>query len=112
MKREEKVLNKLSETEGRINGAFVMFLLVILLEIFLAVLVARAIEGAEVIRVILGTIMMCGLFCLVYLETTGFFDFVDARFRELKNVIRVAFYKEKDLEFIGEESLTDTKEEE
>lgn len=102
MKKEEKIKTKLEETEGKINGAFLLYLVALLLEMLLLIAVSRAIENATTLKIALGAILMCGLGWLIYLETTWFLDYVSARFRALANVIKVAFYQTKDFEFIGE----------
>lgn len=104
MKKEEKIKTKLEETEGKINGAFLLYLVALLLEMLLLIAVSRAIESTTTLRIVLGAILMGGLGALMYLETTWYLDYVSARFRALTNVIKVAFYTLKDYELVGDTS--------
>ena len=104
MKKQEKIKNKIEETESKINGAFLLFLVTLLLEMLLLILVSRATENAPTFKMFLGAILMGGLGALMCLEMTWYLDYVSARFRELDNVIKVAFYTLKDYELVGNTS--------
>ena len=112
MKRQEKILNKLEETEQRINGAFLMFMLAMLLEILLLIVIGRSLELVNTGKFAVGIVALIFIGLLIANETTWFVDFVSARCMSLRNVVKVAFIETKDFEFVGEKNTDTTKEEE
>ena len=104
MKKQEKIKNKIEETEGRISGAFLLFFAGILLEVIIMLLISKAIENDSTVRIVMGSVSFGALGVIIFLEAEWFLDYISARFRELDNVIKVAFYTLRDYELVGDTS--------